>query len=251
MEAGARSLAEVYESEARLVGDLVRPETRMRGPRPRIEAIQDLGRRDHWVAFASPVDEPARAMAFVSQGLARGAKIVALLPSEDVERYRERAALEGHSKDLAEGGLALFSIDAQMDTLRSSGAAAVFILAVQGILHGLGAEDAPETWVISKVTSGLLTRSPARMDLALRVEAAWDLLLHPFPTCVYCPLPLGIPPTSPSPPISSDGIGGRPWGTARSRWGLTLANRGGRSRGGSERTPSSNAATLSPDLRAL
>ena len=193
MEAGARSLAEVYESEARLVGDLVRPETRLRGPRPRIEAIQDLGPRDHWVDFASPVDEPARAMAFVSQGLARGAKIVALLPSEDVERYRERAALEGHSKDLAEGGLALFSIDAQMDTLRSSGAAAVFILAVQGILHGLGAEDAPETWVISKVTSGLLTRSPPRMDLALRVEAAWDLLLHPFPTCVYCPLPLGIP----------------------------------------------------------
>src|SRR5205823_5572105 len=150
MEAGARSLAEVYESEARLVGDLVRPETRLRGPRPRIEAIQDLGPRDHWVDFASPVDEPGRAMAFVSQGL-------------------------------AEGGLALFSIDAQMDTLRSSGAAAVFILAVQGILHGLGAEDAPETWVISKVTSGLLTRSPPRMDLALRVEAAWDLLLHPFP----------------------------------------------------------------------
>src|SRR5207247_8797275 len=132
-------------------------------------------------------------MAFVSQGLARGAKIVALLPSEDVERYRERAALEGHSKDLAEGGLALCPIDAQMDTLRSSGAAAVFILAVQGILHGLGAEDAPETWVISKVTSGLLTRSPPRMDLALRVEAAWDLLIHPFPTCLYCHLTLGIP----------------------------------------------------------
>src|SRR5256884_5873144 len=94
MEAGARSLAEVYESEARLVGDLVRPETRMRGPRPRIEAIQDLGPRDHWVDFASPADEPSRAMAFVNQGLARGAKVVALLPSEDVEAYRERAALE-------------------------------------------------------------------------------------------------------------------------------------------------------------
>ena len=197
MEAGARSLAEVYESEARLVGDLVRPETRMRGPRPRIEAIQDLGPRDHWIDFASPADEPGRAMAFVNQGLARGAKVVALLPSEDVEAYRERAALEGHSKDLADGGLALFSIDAQMDTLRSAGAAAVFILAVQGILHGLGAEDAPEMWVISKVTSGLLTRPPPRMDLALRVEAAWDLVLHPFPTCVYCPLPLGIPADNP------------------------------------------------------
>ena len=197
MEAGARSLAEVYESEARLVGDLVRPETRMRGPRPRIEAIQDLGPRDHWVDFASPADEPGRAMAFVNQGLARGAKVVALLPSEDVEAYRERAVLEGHSKDLADGALALFSIDAQMDTLRSAGAAAVFILAVQGILHGLGAEDAPEMWVISKVTSGLLTRPPPRMDLALRVEAAWDLVLHPFPTCVYCPLPLGIPADNP------------------------------------------------------
>ena len=169
----------------------------MRGPRPRIEAIQDLGPRDHWVDFASPADEPSRAMAFVNQGLARGAKVVALLPSEDVEAYRERAALEGHSKDLADGGLALFSIDAQMDTLRSAGAAAVFILAVQGILHGLGAEDAPEMWVISKVTSGLLTRPPPRMDLALRVEAAWDLVLHPFPTCVYCPLPLGIPADNP------------------------------------------------------
>ncbi|TLZ95669.1 MAG: hypothetical protein E6J95_01790 [Methanobacteriota archaeon] len=137
----------------------------MRGPRPRIEAIQDLGPRDHWVDFASPADEPGRAMAFVNQGLARGAKVVALLPSEDVEAYRERAALEGHSKDLADGGLALFSIDAQMDTLRSAGAAAVFILAVQGILHGLGAEDAPEMWVISKVTSGLLTRPPPRRVL--------------------------------------------------------------------------------------
>src|SRR5256886_14668736 len=114
MEAGARSLAEVYESEARLVGDLVRPETRMRGPRPRIEAIQDLGPRDHWVDFASPADEPGRAMAFVNQGLARGAKVVALLPSEDVEAYRERAALEDHSKDLADAGRPPFSIDAQI-----------------------------------------------------------------------------------------------------------------------------------------
>src|SRR5947207_14263090 len=150
MEAGARSLAEVYESEARLVGDLVRPETRLRGPRPRIEAIQDLGPRDHWVDFASPVDEPARAMAFVSQGLARGAKIVALLPSEDVERYRERAALEGHSKDLAEGGLALFSIDAQMAALRSSGAAAVFDYTVTGTRTCRGAEAAPVTYAAAR-----------------------------------------------------------------------------------------------------
>src|SRR5947208_15131634 len=114
MEAGARSLAEVYESEARLVGDLVRPETRMRGPRPRIEAIQDLGPRDHWVDFASPADEAGRATAFANQRLARGAKVVARLPSELVDAARARAALEGHSKDQADGGRALVSVVAAL-----------------------------------------------------------------------------------------------------------------------------------------
>src|SRR5207253_1330904 len=113
MEAGARSLAEVYESEARLVGDLVRPETRLRGPRPRIEAIQDLGPRDHWVDFASPADEPGRAMAFVNQGLARGAQVGALLPSADVEAYRERAALHRRWRGLADSGVGPRAIDAR------------------------------------------------------------------------------------------------------------------------------------------
>ena len=193
MGAGAKSLSDVYESEARRVSDLARAETRPRGPRPRRDAIEDLGLADHWIDFADPADETARALSFANRGLARGAKVVALLPAGDIDAYRARARQQGHSKALDEGRFSFFPMDAQMETLRSAGAAAVFILAVQGILRGIGAAEASETWIISKVASALLTSPPARFDMALRVESAWDLLLQSLPISVYCPLPVGIP----------------------------------------------------------
>ena len=192
-ERSVKGLADVYAFESKRVGDISREETRARGPRPRGDALQEVGLQDHWVDFSDPQEEADRAMAFANRGLARGAKVVALLPTADFDGYRKAAARSGHSEDLDRGRLSLLPMDHQLKTLRTAGAAALLVLAVQGIIQGARSEGYPETWFISKVASELLASSAPFLDLVLRVESAWSLVLRSFPVAVYCPFPLMIP----------------------------------------------------------
>src|SRR5437867_2945018 len=91
----AKGLAEIFSAQAATVDNLARREAALRGPRPREAALQELETHSHWVDFSDPANEARRAMGFVKRGIERGAKVVALLPSPDIE-----AALDSLARTL-------------------------------------------------------------------------------------------------------------------------------------------------------
>jgi len=189
----AQGLSEMLAYQARTIEDLARKETTIRGPRPRSDALQELEVHAHWADFSDPAFEAKRAMPFIERGLSRGAKVVALLPSVDIEDFREAVAGSGHDEDHDRGQLATVEIDGHLDVLKTAGVLAVVLLAVQGIIQASRTEGYPEVWFITKVASELLAASPQRADLALRVEWAFDTLARTFPISVYCPYPERFP----------------------------------------------------------
>jgi len=99
----AKGLAEIFSAQAATVENLARRESALRGPRPREAALQELEMHSHWVDFSDAANETRRAMGFVKRGIERGAKVVALLPSPNIEAYRREVAGSGCGEDLDSG----------------------------------------------------------------------------------------------------------------------------------------------------
>ena len=189
----AQGLTELFSSQARTVEELARKESSQIASRPRDAAMQELGVHGHWVDFSDAADEAQRSMAFVKRGLARGAKVVALLPSADLEAYQEEAVKSGHQEDIDQGRLSLFNADEHIDVLRTAGVLAVLLLAIQGMIQVARGQGYSEVWFMSKIASSLLASSPQYQALALRVELAVESLVRTLPISFYCPMPDRFP----------------------------------------------------------
>src|SRR5712664_2825324 len=85
----SRGLTELFASQATTVEELARQDSEVKAPQSRSEAIENLTVPTHWVDFSGPTGEVRRAIPFIRNGLARGAKVVAMLPSQDVDKYRD------------------------------------------------------------------------------------------------------------------------------------------------------------------
>src|SRR5206468_5435685 len=104
----AQGLTALLAAHAKTVETLARKGSSRNASGPRENTMEELGVHGHWVDFSDAASEARRAMAFVKRGLARGAKVVALLPSSDMEVYREEAVRSGHAEDIDHGRLFLF-----------------------------------------------------------------------------------------------------------------------------------------------
>src|SRR5438874_838702 len=175
---------------------------------PRENTMEELGVHGHWVDFSDAASEARRAMAFVKRGLARGAKVVALLPSSDMEVYREEAVLSGHEEDIEHGRLSLFNADEHLNVLKTAGVLAVLLLAIQGMIQVARGQGYSEVWFIGKIASSLLASSPPYQALALRVESAMDSLVRTLPISFYCPMPYRFPG---DPSLVADLLSGHGW----------------------------------------
>jgi hypothetical protein len=189
----AQGLTQLFSSQARAVEELARREGSQIASRPCDEALQELGVHGHWVDFSDAAVEARRAMGFVKRGLARGAKVIALLPSVDLDLYRDEAVRSGYREDMDDGRLSLFNADEHLDVLKTAGVLAVLLLAVQGMIQVARGQGYSEVWFISKIASSLLASSPQYQALALRVELAIDSLVRTLPITVYCPMPDRFP----------------------------------------------------------
>ncbi|TLZ68871.1 MAG: hypothetical protein E6K12_00010 [Methanobacteriota archaeon] len=205
----ARGLTELFSYQARTVEELARKETSEKAPRPRDDTMQELGVHGHWVDFSDAASEARRAMAFVRRGLIRGAKVIALLPSLDLDRYREEAVRAGHQEDIDSGRLSLFNADEHLDVLRTAGVLAVLLLAIQGMIQVARGQGYSEVWFISKIASSLLASSPQYQALALRVDLAMDSLVRTLPISFYCPMPERFPG---DPTLVTELLAGHGWG---------------------------------------
>jgi hypothetical protein len=132
-------------------------------------------------------------MAFVKRGIARGAKVVALLPSPDIDAYREEAVQAGLGEDLHSGRISLEQADDHLEMLRTAGVLAVLLLSIQGIIQVGRGQGYPEVWFVGKIVSSLFAASPQYPALALRVESALDRLTKTLPMSLYCPMPDRFP----------------------------------------------------------
>ena len=189
----AQGLAELFASQARTVEELARKESSRNASGPRDNKMEELGVHGHWVDFSDAASEARRAMAFVKRGLARGAKVVALLPSSDMDLYREEAVRSGHEEDIDHGRLSLFNADEHLDVLKTAGVLAVLLLAIQGIIQVARGQGYPEVWFIGKIASSLLASTPPYQAIALRMESAMDSLVRTLPISFYCPMPDRFP----------------------------------------------------------
>jgi len=189
----AQGLAELFASQARTVEELARKESSRNASGPRDNKMEELGVHGHWVDFSDAASEARRAMAFVERGLARGAKVVALLPSSDMDAYREEAVRSGHAEDIDHGRLFLFNADEHLDVLKTAGVLAVLLLAIQGIIQVARGQGYPEVWFIGKIASSLLASTPPYQTIALRMESAMDSLVRTLPISFYCPMPDRFP----------------------------------------------------------
>ena len=189
----ARGLTELFSYQAKTVEDLARKETSQNAPRPRDDTMHELGVHGHWVDFSDAANEARRAMDFVKRGLARGAKVVALLPSVDLDVYRQEAVRSGHQEDIEHGRFSLFDADEHLDVLKTAGVLAVLLLAIQGMIQVAKGQGYSEVWFISKIASSLLASSAPYQALALRVESAMDSLVRTLPISFYCPMPERFP----------------------------------------------------------
>jgi hypothetical protein len=203
----ARGLTEVFASQARTVENLARKEATVKGPRGREEAMQDLGVHEHWVDFAEPEEQAGRIVSFIERGLAHGAKVVGLVSSETVPDFRQQVADTGHAADLNEGRLAIFAADNHVNLVNAAGVLTVFLLAMQGFLHGARGQGYHEVWFVSTIVSTLLPTVPTA-DLLLRLETGLDAFIRAFPTTVYCPFPERFPG---DPGIVSELLKGHTW----------------------------------------
>lgn len=204
----ARGLTEMFAYQARTVEDLARKEATVKAPRPRDEAMQDPGVHEHWIDFSEPEEEAGRILQFVERGLARGAKIVGLLPSESVADFRRKVARAGHAKDLDEGRFAIFAADEHVDVLKTAGVLAVVLLAMQGFIQAARGQGYQEVWFISKIAPMLLSSSTSMADLLVRFESELDAFIRAFPISVYCPFPEQFPG---DPEIVSELLQGHTW----------------------------------------
>src|SRR5437879_6731744 len=152
----ARGLTEVFASQARTVEERALKESSRNASGPRDNKMEELGVHGHWVDFSDAASEAHRAMAFVKRGLARGAKVIALLPSSDMDVYREAAVRSGHEEDIDRGRLFLFDADEHLDVLKTAGVLAVLLLAIQGIIQVARCQGYPEVWFIGKIASSVL-----------------------------------------------------------------------------------------------
>ena len=189
----ANGLSDVYAIQAKAVEELARQETRVAGPEPRGEALTDLPVHEHWIDFSDEGSEPARSIPFVERGFERGAQVVALVPSQEVEAYEREAERSGHAEDVRRGRFSFVSIDSHLGALRTAGVLTALALAIEGLIQGARAQNYAEIWFISRIASALLTSTPPFADLALRMEDMWGTLLRSYPIAVYCPFPIMIP----------------------------------------------------------
>ena len=204
----AQGLTEVFASQARTVEELALKESSRNASGPRDNKMEELGVHGHWVDFSDAASEAHRAMAFVKRGLARGAKVIALLPSSDMDVYREEAVLSGHAEDIDHGRFFLFNADEHLDVLKTAGMLAVLLIAIQGMIQVVRGQGYSEVWFIGKIASALLASSPPYQALALRVESAMDSLVRTLPISFYCPMPHRFPG---DPSLVADLLSGHGW----------------------------------------
>src|SRR5437763_14593641 len=98
----------------------------------------------HWVDFSDAANETRRAMGFVKRGIERGAKVVALLPSPNIEAYRREVAGSGCGEDLASGRRSLESEDHPLELMKTAGVLALLLLSHQGNLQVARGPGHPE-----------------------------------------------------------------------------------------------------------
>ncbi len=147
----AKGLAEIFSAQAATVDNLARREAALRGPRPREAALQELETHSHWVDFSDPANEARRAMGFVKRGIERGAKVVALLPSPDIEAYRRELVESECGEDLDSGRVSLESVDDRLEMLKTAGVLAVLLLSIQGLIQVARGQGYPEVWLVGKI----------------------------------------------------------------------------------------------------
>src|SRR5947208_7947904 len=121
----AQGLTELFASQARTVEELARKESSRNASGPRDNKMEELGVHGHWVDFSDAASEARRAMAFVKRGLARGAKVVALLPSSAMDVYQEETVRSGHEGDIERVRVSLFNADEHLNFLQTAGVLAV------------------------------------------------------------------------------------------------------------------------------
>jgi len=189
----AKGLAEIFSAQAATVENLARRESALRGPRPREAALQELEMHSHWVDFSDAANETRRAMGFVKRGIERGAKVVALLPSPNIEAYRREVAGSGCGEDLDSGRISLESVDDHLEMLKTAGVLAMLLLSIQGIIQVARGQGYPEVWLVGKIASSLFASAPQYPALTLRIEAALDSLTRTLPLSLYCPMPDHFP----------------------------------------------------------
>src|SRR5438046_2999188 len=163
------------------------------GPRPREAALQELETHSHWVDFSDPANEARRAMGFVKRGIERGAKVIALLPSPDIEAYRRELVESECGEDLDSGRVSLESVDDRLEMLKTAGVLAVLLLSIQGLIQVARGQGYPEVWLVGKIASSLFASAPQYPALTLRIEAALDSLTRTLPLSLYCPMPDHFP----------------------------------------------------------
>jgi hypothetical protein len=189
----SRRLSELLAGPSRFVEGVAKTEASVRGPRPREDALQALGVHEHWIDFAGPSEQAGRTIPFVERGLARGAKVVALLPSERADDYGQELARSGREDDLKAGRLAILAADHHTDILRTTGVLAVVLLAIQGFIQAARGQGYQEIWFVSKIAPSVLSPATASLDVILRLEAAFDGMIRSYPITVLCPFPATLP----------------------------------------------------------
>src|SRR5437016_12904050 len=167
----AKGLAEIFSAQAATVDNLARREAALRGPRPREAALQELETHSHWVDFSDPANEARRAMGCVKRGIERGAKVVALLPSPDLEAYRRQPVEPECGEDLDSGRVSLESVDDRLEMLKTAGVLAVLLLSIQGLIQVARGQGYPEVWLVGKIASSLFASAPQYPALTLRLAA--------------------------------------------------------------------------------
>src|SRR5207247_8079613 len=95
-------------------------------------------------------------MGFVKRGIERGAKVVALLPSPDIEAYRRELVESECVEDLDSGRVSLESVDDRLEMLKTAGVLAVLRLWIHGLIHVARGMGYPEVWLVGTIAASLL-----------------------------------------------------------------------------------------------
>lgn len=132
-------------------------------------------------------------MPFVSRGLARGAKVIALMSADDRDRYRRAFVGAGHGSDLDRNRIAFQDVDGYLDAILLGGSVDPMFQDIRGWTETAVSEDYPEVWFIDKIARRFVAALAPSSDLATRVERGWAPLLRELPISLYCPYPDTLP----------------------------------------------------------